>query len=704
MQVQENVKLPTFTWTVDRRSGGAANKPGGGSSPPPPPIPSQQKISARTASLMEEFLRDDKGRATRNASYAHAGVLKQDTTRRLMKDYSPNVSLSYGMLDPLNLLDEVEPIPLAEMKIRPGPIYYGRSSPLPIPTSPTTAPESPEDEKKKSAPSPAPSSPKKPPAATGGGLPMPAEAVETAAALAARAPPPPQVRVVPGAVQSASEQKSRYGFGAGHEVPSTSAAPPPPRCVRAVTAPAAIKSRSATPTTGAATRQNAGPAYERKKERAKHARVKLNGAIERLSTAIHVAGTQTRERAVAINEQQWDDRQHLLGVMNRCVSIADQAKKWDRPAFVGAAATIIANLQEQCETLFGQVESLRERLEDGKTSGGHAHRHARPADSAESPSPPKRPRINGTRELLRKRSSLLSTDDDSVSSTVSFDSSVVVEPKVMERLGAFLDAQSLVRCMQASKLWKGVFSRDVPWEQLCVARFGPTHVRQWRAKLEDEEGEEATSTVRSSVLYRTMDAANVTPAFRRDGLVPLGEARVAGKVSAWTFLVERSNGETARSVRRKPDAPGSGAYASTPVVTLWTVIQNTGNHDEPVIIRDQPLSVDASTRRRGEQLKEIDWDGRFQKRILKLDGTPINNAGQSVLPGPNATGSRQELCRLKMFEAVVLEMNIHAKGCSTTSKFIQRSNYVRVLVQIRNATTVPLVIPFPRDAPVFNTL
>ena len=92
---------------------------------------------------------------------------------------------------------------------------------------------------------------------------------------------------------------------------------------------------------------------------------------------------------------------------------------------------------------------------------------------------------------------------------------------------------------------------------------------------------------------------------------------------------------------------------------------------------------------------EIDWDDRFKKRILNLDGTPyiakvsICHTSQSIY---------RELCRLRLYEAVVLETNIHARGCATTSKFVQKSNFTKLLVQIRDGTTVPLVIPFPRDA------
>jgi len=276
---------------------------------------------------------------------------------------------------------------------------------------------------------------------------------------------------------------------------------------------------------------------------------------------------------------------------------------------------------------------------------------------------------------------------------------VFAERKIMDRVAGFLEPLSIVRCMRVSKAWNhwGVFSNEPLWQNLAVERFGYFNVRQWRDVLEESNneasGEHQAVTIPSTVLYKRMDAANVMPHFRHEGMLLLGEARLPGKVSAWTFLVERSNGETMRSVLRHPGTVGVGLYASIPVVQLWTVIQNTGIHDEAVVLQEQSQTVDASTRRRGEELKEINWDDRFKKRVLNLDGSVYEKpAADSKL------GFGPELCRLKLFDSVIFETNIHAVGCTTSSKFVQRSNFTKVLVQIRNGTTVPLVIPFPRDS------
>jgi hypothetical protein len=167
-------------------------------------------------------------------------------------------------------------------------------------------------------------------------------------------------------------------------------------------------------------------------------------------------------------------------------------------------------------------------------------------------------------------------------------------------------------------------------------------------------------------------------------------------VSAWLFMVERSNGETGRTVRRQ----GMSGYSSLPVVELRLVVQNTGRQsssarprtkDDSISIKQQRFAVDASTRRRGEELSEIFWDDKFAKKLVKLDGTTYNAGDKAKLEG--------ELARLQLFESVVLVVFIHARRCSTTKKFVERSNFLRVLVSAIEGTTQALVIPIAHQQP-----
>jgi len=407
-------------------------------------------------------------------------------------------------------------------------------------------------------------------------------------------------------------------------------------------------------------------------------------------------------------------------IIRDCVKTAEDAKKWDRPSFVGSAASLIQGMNAQCEALMRQVSSLQAELQeqaerqqqqqqqhkhglgdyDDLLMGGDDAKRRRLMNGNSSGSslfpPPNHGRGSDDGD------SCLSNNTTTVAATnTPADRLVFAERTVMDRVASFLEPLSVVRCMRVSKAWHdwGVFSNEPLWQNLAVERFGYFNVRQWRGLLEEATG------VSTKTLYQKMDAANVMPHFRHDGMLRLGEARLPGTVSAWTFLVERSNGETMRSVRRPPvgganrscGGSSSGQYTSSPVVQLWTVIQNTGVPDEAVVLREQTQTVDASTRRRGEELKEIDWDERFCKRILNLDGS-VHQPSKGSTTTTGGFGGSKELCRLKLFDAVILESNIHALGCSTTSKFVQRSNYTKVLVQIRHGTTVPLVIPFPRDA------
>ena len=128
-------------------------------------------------------------------------------------------------------------------------------------------------------------------------------------------------------ILEATRQRAQFGFGTDHAVPSVPL-PPSRRDPSATTAatggaagarasPASIygyedpmasthpaqPAPSASLTSASAAAQaggpgaNSGPAYERKKQRAKDARVRLNDAIERLSVVIGAAGAQSRRRA-----------------------------------------------------------------------------------------------------------------------------------------------------------------------------------------------------------------------------------------------------------------------------------------------------------------------------------------------------------------------------------------------------------------------
>ena len=73
---------------------------------------------------------------------------------------------------------------------------------------------------------------------------------------------------------------------------------------------------------------HSGAAYERKKQRAKDARVKLNDAIERLSIAMSLAGSQSKQRSHLLGARisKTEQRSKSLEINEECVKLAEQAK------------------------------------------------------------------------------------------------------------------------------------------------------------------------------------------------------------------------------------------------------------------------------------------------------------------------------------------------------------------------------------------
>jgi hypothetical protein len=709
MEIQENAKLPSFYGNVDRsgssslsntRPGGIiANIPAPAQSPEQrmlldSPSPSsllllQPKLTRQSsASLMEAFFQSE-NRMARHVNYAHVGVLKQDTTQKLLQDDFCDATTA-AITTPTTTL--IDPTPLSEIRQKlklPFPPsqsqaqYQPRQDPLPIPTMHN------QQQQQQQSQSELPSSL---PTNNLFSIPneesMPAPASIQRHALA-HAQPKPALVAAP---------TRTYGFGKKHIVPSVPSVRPLPSNNNTATNTSNLKRPLGDAPPGE-------DAYERKKRRAKHARVKLNESIDRLAANVNFVGNVAKNSRIPML-QEWGYETTLA---QQCVRIAGDAKKWDRPSFVGTAASLVANLNSQCEALMREIQILRQNhaatmatvdennnikpsLAGTSNDPGEIHSNSDNNNNDEVP-------------LFVGKSvtpEVSVTDENSLSDMMTTaDSMVFSDRGIMVRVASFLEPRSILRCMRVSKIWHdwGIFSNDELWQKLAVARFGAVPTRQWKGNLDDEElGLQASY----STVYRRMDSANVIPHFAHRNLFLLGEARLPSRVSAWTFLVERSNGETMRSVRRRPPdtkvqqhAAVSSSYTSIPVVTLWTVIQNTGLDDQMVVIRDQTQTIDASTRRRRDEMAEIDWDDRYQKRILNLDGTLYT---LPTADDPIEGFQGRVLCQLRLFDAVILETNIHARGCSTTSKFVQRSSFTVLHVQIRDNITVPLVIPFPRDA------
>jgi hypothetical protein len=551
------------------------------------------------------------------------------------------------------------------------------------------------------------------------------------------------------AVLAAANRKSQYGFGGNHTIPSIPAPPSMrsstqhfsrPKIIHTTNHQQLIKNKLMM--TKEATLPPVKPppipldisegykshvfnpnkdnvsAYERKKQKAKDARIKLNESIERLAIAVSLAGSQSRHRIDQLENHitMTEFRQKSIQVNKEGIDLADKAKKWDRPQFVGTAASVIQSLNAQCEALMAELSAMQKILDDNnlseasntntntnnnnngidtttsttpnKTSTAAKYHATEQDENHISHSPRKRheqpSELPHNNQISNKRPRMeIKVYEDSPSD----------DEVVYGEIAKMLDPVSLCRCASVSKIWSQMqaFQNDDNWLNLAVKRFGFYNVRQWSENLREMEDEE--KTISNKYMYKEMNAFNLMPHFSQEGLSLLGNGKIQGMISGWVFLVERSNGETLRSVKRDPStaAPGGGSYQSRPVVELKIVMQNTGMGSQPIIVKPQQIGVDISTRRRGGELEEIDWDERFKKVIKNIDGT------NRIPPTKKSnTDFREDICWLELFETAVLEVHINAPGCSTISKFKQKSNFTKLLVSL-DGTTVPMVIPFLRD-------
>ena len=720
MEIQNNAMLPTFNLNVDRTN--SSSVPRVASQQPYSPttrkdIEEMVRLSEHDFSLTEVFLKSS-DRASQNMNYSAAGALHSSTSEPIGNSDTKPPAIK--PLAPCGVIPDSQSNTTDAIIGRQ--LYYRRPHQLPIPAPIIEDPEPKVNESAMndavaiaaaivsqsasqslesqdvhlgttSVPvSVAPLPPVADPIATTssrGPLPLaPAPPVPPSFQY----PPPRSVTTHPSSAYpysrlnaaaaaptpkmlAATMQRSQFGFGGNHQVPCV---PNPPQRVSANAGKKKNgKSSPVLPPSPIPPPANAGPAYERKKQRAKDARTKLNDSIESMSIAMSLAGTQSQLRAAAhVNAE-------TRRVMEECAETAESAKKWDRPGFVGTAASLILCLNSQCEALVRELHKHEAVL----TMNGLHKRNEAPDHGVKHESNGKRQRVGSI------------VENESVNLVFS-------DQKILQVLASYLCPQSLLHCQPLSRSIRDCFSQESLWLDRCIQRFGLFHVRQWKEKLDDADDHSNNNNhnnmnndckkhqpVSSCRLYYHMDVHNVKPLHKNSirtnvdvhhhgMVVSLAEARMPHKVSAWVSMVERSNGETSRSVRQ-PD----GRYTSLPVVELRMLIQNTGSV-VPVTVKEQVIVVDVSTRRRGEEWREVKGDVRFAKRLLDRQEATVTSSSSQARQG--------ELFRLRLFEWVVMVVHIHCKGCSTSSKFQQRANFTKILVQF-NGTTVPLVIPFFRE-------
>lgn len=558
--------------------------------------------------------------------------------------------------------------------------------------------------------------------------------------------PPPHAAahaVSRASVLAATNRKSQYGFGGNHIVPSV----PAPPSIRSSTQPVVrqniirknkqpskkvpasspikphtpvLRPPSTNPNGSHPTlhvESNTGSAYERKKQKAKDARVKLNESIERLAIAVSLAGSQSKQRIDQLQNQIniTEYRKKSIAVNQEGIKLAENAKKWDRPSFVGTAASVIQSLNAQCEALMTELMAMQQLLDENKNSNKGINNDSEVKSKDLTSAKIIQDTIMAessteVRETIASKSINEKGENPTLCQAQKRYQQLAENPNKRPRLGIkemenlpsndevifgsiarMLDPQSLCRCTCTTKSWRemNAFKDETVWLNLAVKRFGFYNVRKWSENLKDRDHEELSN----KHLYEEMNASNVMPHFSQEGLSYLGNGKIEGKLSGWVFIVERSNGETLRSVKRDPSSGVSGGvgYQSRPVVELRIVIQNTGMATQPIILKSQKVGVDVSTRRRGGELEEIYWDDRLKKNVRNMNGTI-----RTLSTKHSNNVSQDDLCWLGLFETAVIEVHINARGCSTISKFRQRSNFTKILASL-DGTTVPMVIPFLKD-------
>jgi len=308
-----------------------------------------------------------------------------------------------------------------------------------------------------------------------------------------------------GSIAYATAQRSQFGFGGDHKVPSVPAPPPvrpgapsarlpPPRPGLIGKPPYGMVPRAPPhmlPPLPKAMPKDVGStiAYERKKLRAKDARIRLNDAIEELAVAIDLVGAQSKERfnyltgngnlsggsavTIAGSNPTVFKQNHLANLMNNTIKEASSAKKWDRPSFVALSATMLMSLNAQCEGLMKEVARLKgaainEEMcvqlspsSGGSNSVADLQRDFGISNESNSCEPAaKKAKLDSPATICA-----LAEDEQRRCDAIG---NVTGTSKLVQRIASFLDPSSLCRCLCVAKSWskQNIFQDQDLWLNL----------------------------------------------------------------------------------------------------------------------------------------------------------------------------------------------------------------------------------------------
>ena len=426
--------------------------------------------------------------------------------------------------------------------------------------------------------------------------------------------------------------------------------------------------------------------YEKKKQKAKDSRAKMTMAIDELEDAFHVAKNNTKERL-----QQYQKLFPLasnlssIELMKELIQDVSNTKKWDRPSYVMSAAKIIEKLNCQCEALMddlGKLASLQ------KTYTYPSNQPPTWQDNLKMEQHISDPLINFNLEQMNNvRSmkghvSLKGYENNCFVKHMEKTETILLPdlPNILlKEIASFLDAKSILRCGTVTKKWVlnkyDVFSDELLWRNLCNHRFGHAQVQKWLGEISmfgDKNSERHDSAIK---MYQNMKLANWKPSCRCEGNLYLGHSKINNVLSAWASMVDRSNGETMRTIFASLGT--SEQILLIPVVEVRILIQNTGfSGDGGILIPEQVMSVSSDD----VEMFEIQSDQRFRKTFLNMDATIL----QPVTKG---------LHHLGLYDAMVIRVYVHAETCSNTRIFIEKAKSTKLLINVLG-NTVSLKIPF----------
>jgi len=411
----------------------------------------------------------------------------------------------------------------------------------------------------------------------------------------------------------------------------------------------------------------ASEAYERKKQRAKEGRIKLNESIEQLAIAISnaqatcIGHMKASEHLAIVNSDLslFTQSSPIVQQANRVTEVASKAKKWDRPTFIGIAAELIHTLNDQCDTLYHDIYNLKQHQQHLKSS-----LPATPASAASNPL------AKPSNSSKRQRTA---TENEATLPQASYGPAGTFSPllsctSAFQNLVYFLTPACLTNMRKLGRTFRyaSALQSDQTYRQLSIVRFG--------SKIKTSNiGRISIPWIDKYKLLVSRDTLPFSEFFPN----PMGSSRKWSSMSpslsasnfpsAWVSLVTRSNGETNRAVLQADQQ-----YKAMPIVLLRVLIQNTTA--KQITIRDQLITVEVHSSFCPSFI-EVRSDPRLGKSYFSLSGKVYNK----VQPDRSIV--------LKIFESVILQVHVHATNCGNEAKFHVAAKKMSLMLDVDGEQT-----------------